>query len=199
MRVYISADYAEKSGDREVVDLLNTWGSDNRHKVDFVDTAKVNSGSVAKDPDCRICDLKYEFNRQINASSYVIVVIGDKTAQRTAGNGCKRGHKNQFECYCTPYKQNTNGLKPCKVGSTVSAGDNVGSINSYSYIRHEFEQAKKRGKKIIVLYNSLYNQPSWLPSYMNGYEDDAHPFWTTNILGEKVGDYQYIKQALGYE
>lgn len=199
MRVYISADYADKSGDREVVDLLNIWGSDNKHKVEFVDTARVNSGSVSKNPDCRSCDLKLEFNRQINASSYVIVIIGDKTAQRTAGSGCERNYKSQYECLCTPYKQNSNGSKFCKVGSTVSAGDDVGSINSYSYIRHEFEQAKKRGKKILVLYNSIYKQPKWLPSYMSDYEDVAFPFWTTNAFGDRVGNYQYIKRALGYE
>ena len=32
---------------------------------------------------------------------------------------------------------------------------NVSRINSYSYIRHEFEQVKKRKKSIIVIYNSL--------------------------------------------
>ena len=40
-RVYISADYSEDSGDRDVVDLLNNWGKDNYHKTDFVDMAKV--------------------------------------------------------------------------------------------------------------------------------------------------------------
>lgn len=62
-RVYISADYSPNNGDRNVVDLLYTWGTDNRHKVDFVDTAKVVSGSISKDPDCRPCDLKQEFNQ----------------------------------------------------------------------------------------------------------------------------------------
>ena len=56
--VYISADYDEKSGDREVADLLNIWGKDEKHKVCFVDTAKVAKGSVSKDLDCRPCDLK---------------------------------------------------------------------------------------------------------------------------------------------
>lgn len=70
-QVYISADYAEYDGDRDVVEELNKWGSDNFHKVDFIDMSKVASGSVSKNPDCRICDLKQEFNRQINASSAV--------------------------------------------------------------------------------------------------------------------------------
>ena len=197
-RVYISADYSENSGDRNVVNLLNKWGTDNLHKVDFVDMAKVVSGSVSKDPDCRICDLKLEFNQQINASS-VIIVIGDRTKFREAGSACSRQTKSQAECRCTPYKQNANGSKPCRVSSTVSAGEsNVGSINSYSYIRHEFEQAKKSGKPIIVVYNSLRKESSWLPSYMNGYELNAQPFWIINDFGQKVGNYDYIKKALGY-
>ena len=68
-RVYISADYSKDDGDCDVVNELNKWGQDDLHKVDFVDMAKVVSGTVANDEDCRICDLKAEFNRQINASS----------------------------------------------------------------------------------------------------------------------------------
>ena len=71
-RVYISADYDLFEGDRDVVEELNKWGSDSLHKVDFIDMSKVSSGSVANSGDCRICDLKAEFNRQINASSAVI-------------------------------------------------------------------------------------------------------------------------------
>lgn len=93
-RVYISADYSENSGDRDVVETLNQWGQDNLHKVDFVDMSKVVSGSVSNNPDCRPCDLKKEFNKQINASSAVIIVIGDKTGSRTAGSNCSRMDKN---------------------------------------------------------------------------------------------------------
>lgn len=32
-QVYISADYSENDGDREVVKELNKWGQDNLHKV----------------------------------------------------------------------------------------------------------------------------------------------------------------------
>ena len=123
-QVYISADYAEYDGDRDVVEELNKWGSDNFHKVDFIDMSKVASGSVSKDPDCRICDLKQEFNRQINASSAVIFVVGDKTALRTAGSACRRSGNDQSSCNCTPYKQNTNGTKSCKVFFTSTPGEN---------------------------------------------------------------------------
>ena len=78
-RVYISADYAPNDGDRSVIDELHKWGNDNLHKVDYCDTAQVASGSVSNNSNCRPCDLKLEFNRQINASSAVIFVIGDKT------------------------------------------------------------------------------------------------------------------------
>jgi len=199
-RVYISADYSTDNGDRNVVDTLNKWGTDDLHKVDFIDMAKVVSGSISNDPDCRICDLKQEFNRQINASSAVIIVVGDKTASRKAGSSCSRATNDQMSCSCTPYKQNTLGSKPCKVIQTSSSetDDDVGNINAYSYLRHEFEQAKKRKKTIIVVYNSLRKESNWFPSYMEGYESDAQPFWTKNDRGEKVGDYAYIKQVLGY-
>ena len=200
-RVYISADYSKDSGDRNVVDILNEWGADNRHKVDFIDMSKVVSGSISKDPDCRPCDLKKEFNQQINASSAVIFVVGDKTSFRKAGSSCSRVTTDQRYCSCTPYKQNTNGSKFCKVLSTSTPGanDDVGNINTYSYLKHEFEQAKKRKKPIIVVYNSLRKESNWLPSYMADYESDAHPFWIKNYLGEKVGNYTYIKQVLGYD
>lgn len=199
-RVYISADYDQYKGDKDVVDELNKWGSDNLHIVDFIDMSRVSSGTVAKSDDCRICDLKAEFNRQINASSVVIFVVGDKTGSRTAGSGCERISKAQWQCYCTPYKQNTNGSKVCKVSSVLITGENddYGNINQCSYLRHEFEQAKKKKRKIIIVYNSTRKESSWLPSYMHGYEDEARPFWKIDDNGKKVGDYSYIKEVLGF-
>lgn len=200
-RVYISADYSEKNGDREVVDELHRWGKDNKHKVDYIDTAQVVSGSVSKNEDCRPCDLKKEFNAQINASSAIIFIVGDKTASRMAGSSCKRMSEGEW-CDCTPYKQNAKGSSTCKIyGSTSIPGpdEDVGEINSYSYLKHEFEQAKKKKRTIIIVYNSLNKQVGWLPEYMKEFEEDAHPFWKKNVVGEKIGDYQYIKEALGYE
>lgn len=70
--------------------------------------------SISDSNDCRICDLKREFNSQINASSTVVFVVGDMTKYRIAGSGCDRNNKKWYECYCTPYKQNINGKKLCK-------------------------------------------------------------------------------------
>lgn len=199
-RVYISADYDLFNGDRNVVEELNRWGKDNLHKVDFIDMSEVSSGTVAKGDDCRICDLKAEFNRQINASSAVIFVVGNQTGSRTAGSGCDRMSKEQWQCYCTPYKQNANGIKECKIWSVSTPGENddYGNINNCSYLRHEFEQAKKKKRTIIIVYNSTRKELSWLPSYMKGYEDVARPFWKIDDYGRKVGDYSYIKGALGF-
>lgn len=82
--------------------------------------------------------------------------------------------------------------------STPGENDDVGCINSYSYLKHEFKQAEKKNKTIIVVYNSLRRESDWLPSYMKNYEDSARPFWTTNYRGDKVGDYSYIKEVLGF-
>lgn len=199
-RVYISADYDLFNGDRNVVEELNRWGKDNLHKVDFIDMSEVSSGTVANSADCRICDLKAEFNRQINASSAVIFVVGNQTGSRTAGSGCDRMSKEQWQCYCTPYKQNANGIKECKIWSVSTPGENddYGNINNCSYLRHEFEQAQKKKKTIIIVYNSTRKESSWLPSYMNSYGDVARPFWKIDDYGKKVGDYSYIKGALGF-
>lgn len=197
-RVYISADYSPSDGDRDVIDELHKWGKDNLHRVDYCDTALVAKGSVSNNPDCRPCDLKDEFNKQINASSAVIFVIGDKTKDRTAGSTCRRQSNGVF-CTCTPYKQNANGLSYCKVLNIPTSYYDVNPVNNYSYLRHEFEQAKKKGKTIVIVYNSLYKQPGWLPWYMSGYADVAQPFWKYDVTGKKVGNYAFIKKALGYE
>ncbi|MBR0405800.1 MAG: hypothetical protein IJI68_11495 [Eggerthellaceae bacterium] len=199
-RVYISADYSPSDGDRDVVDVLHSWGKDDKHKVDYVDTAEVISGSVVNDPDCRPCDLKKEFNRQINASSAVIFIIGDKTASRVAGSTCRRNSTGAY-CNCTPYKQNANGKSICKwpLTSDPDPDGDLGNINTFSYIEHEFRQAQRRGKKIIVVYNSLNRQIGWLPSYMKGCGDCAEPFWVRDALGNRVGNYAFVKRVLGYE
>lgn len=199
-RIYISADYSYDDGDRDIIDLLHSWGDDNLHIVDYVDTAEVVSGSVSDDPDCRPCDLKSEFNRQIHAASAVIFVVGDKTKSRKAGSTCKRLQEGSY-CACTPYKHNAYGMSYCKVNTIYDADSNgdISPINNNSYLEHEFLQAKECDKKIIIVYNSVRKQENWLPSYMQGYKDNAEPFWIKNSLGGKIGNYRFIKNALGYE
>ena len=198
-RVYISADFDLKNGDRDVVDVLRSWGRDARHITDFIDTSMVASGSVADEPDCRPCDLKAEFNRQINAASAIIFIVGDKTALRTAGCECERFLLAWDSCSCTPYKKNHEGRKQCKCPCVSQASEDVGNINPYSYLQHECEQARRKEKKIIVVYNSLIKQPGWLPKYMKDCASIAEPFWIKDRSGCRIGNYQFIKEALGYE
>lgn len=196
-RIYISADYSEEHGDRDVVEILNKWGNDDFHLVDFVDMSHVVSGSVEADPDCRPCDLKREFNQQIHLSSIVVFIIGDKTATRTAGSICNRLN-NHSGCLCTPYKQNAKGRKMCKIPFSVPAnGSYVGEINRYSYLHHEFATAQKQGKQIIVLYNSSRKEEQWLPNYMKGHMLQSMPFWHFNALGQRIPNYEQFKKILG--
>lgn len=195
-RIYISSDYSEASGDRTVVEQLISW-RDNKHLlIDFVDMAQVISGSIANTDNCRPCDLKNEFNQQINLSSTIIFIVGDKTKYRTAGSNCNRIQSEWEKCTCTPYKQNSKGTKICKYPYIVPSIENVGCINSYSYLEHEFRQAQKKDKHIVIIFNSLRREISWLPAYMNGYEENAQPFWKINQNGYKVGNYEYIKKEL---
>ena len=195
--VYISADYDPGNGDRAVAAQLQKWGSDNLHGTDFIDMAEVVSGSVTKtDPDCRACNLKAEFNRQINASSAVVIIVGDKTADRSAGSDCPRARMSWSSSSCTPYKGNFGGRKSCRKVSQPNSGPDVCEVNEYSYLRHEFEQAKARNKKLIVVYNALNKQVGWLPPYLRGYEQQAIPFWKRDWNGNIVGNYEAIKKAL---
>lgn len=198
-RIYISADYAQEDGDRKVVEKLNEWANDNYHILDFVDMAKVVSGSVAlNNTDCRPCELKKEFNNQINKSSIIVFVVGNITRRRTAGSSCGCA---QGEYWCTPYKNNANGVKICKnLDYAINNSKlDVNPINTYSYLRHEFEQAKRKNKKIVIFYNSTRNEYSWLPSYMSGYEDKAIPFWKMGWYNNWVPNYSEVKKALEYD
>ena len=197
-QVYISADYDSYDGDQDVVEVLKKWGADDKHKVDFIDMSEVRSGTVANDPDCRICELKDEFNRQINSSSAVIFVVGNKSASRDAGRACSRLSKEWYECYCTPYKGNALGQKLCKYPTTNTPGpnDNYGCVNTCSYLEHEFRQAVKKNKPILIVYNSTRCEKNWLPSYMTSYEDQAVPFWVKDYCGNYKGNYVPIKEFL---
>ena len=199
-RIYISADYANEDGDRNVVEQLNSWANDNCHIIDFVDMAQVVSGSVSyNNPDCRPCDLKKEFNNQINKSSIAVFVVGNRTALRTAGSSCGKAHNS---IWCTPYKNNANGSKFCdrSYGYNYLFGysNDVNPVNSYSYLRHEFEQAKAKNKEIVILFNSTRYEYSWLPSYMKGFESRSFPFWNMGWNNNWVPNYQMIKRELGY-
>jgi hypothetical protein len=49
------------------------------------------------------------------------------------------------------------------------------------------------------VYNALNRRSDWLPSYMGDYQDVAQPFWVRGARGERRGNYDHVKKALGYE
>lgn len=161
-RVYINAGYAEDNGNRNVIDILNQWGSGNRHRVDFINMSKVAPGNVSNDPGCRPCNLKREFNQQVGASFAAIFIVGDKTVSRKAGSNCSRVNSEQTDCSCTPYKQSSRDFKTCKVThiGSAKADNGVGNINVFPHLQHEFGQVRKRKKSIVTVYNSLHKKSS---------------------------------------
>lgn len=186
-RIYISADYDPTSGDHDVVEKLERLAKDQRYKVEFKDMAAAKSGSVSDNEDCRVCDLKEEFNRKINISSIVVFIVGYKTKDRDAGSTCKLASNPLFSIFsmfpinnieCTPYKRNASGSVYCKKTASDVCDDNASEdvccINNFSFLQHEFEQAKHKqakhkGKKIVIIYNSSRKEEKWLPSYMREY------------------------------
>ena len=198
--IYISADYDQIDGDLDVVKAIKSWGIDNLHSTNFIDMSDPRANNVIRDiPDCRICDIKSEFNRQISASSFVLFIVGRKTKDRQAGSHCNRCIQPQCICRCTPYQKNFLGAIPCKVPSiTESCDGHVGCINSYSYLEHEFLEtiSVKRNNQIAIFYNSFYHQESWLPCYMKDYKGIAEPFWVRSPTGNKIGCYTRLKELL---
>lgn len=75
-RIYISADYVPENGDCNVVNMLHKWS-----RLIYIKQILwiQQTGDISRHLDCHACDLKEEFNRQINASSAVIFIVGDKT------------------------------------------------------------------------------------------------------------------------
>ena len=76
---------------------------------------------------------------------------------------------------------------------------NSADIDTATYQR---KLDKNKVKKIAAEFDErIANEPKeehWLPSYMDGYESLARPFWKFDVNGKKVGDYSYIKEVLGF-
>lgn len=158
-RVFVSADWKEPfdshSWDKEVVDRIRKWKNDNRYGVDIICTDDVHK-SVTENSDCRRCDIKEECRRYINSSSVVVFVVGDNTASKKAGAcdsiSCSPAYSGQQKSYCK-YFLNENFANPFP-GS-----------REMSYLQYEITTAVLTGKSIVLVYNSVYRQESWIPSW----------------------------------
>ena len=158
-RVFVSADWKEPfdshSWDKEVVDRIRKWKDDNRYGVDIICTDDVHK-SVTKNSDCRRCDIKEECGRYINSSSVVVFVVGDNTASKKAGAcgsiSCSPPYSGHRKEWCK-YFFNKNFANPFPKGREMS------------YLQYEITTAVLKKKSIILVYNSVYKQESWIPSW----------------------------------
>lgn len=158
-RVFVSADWKEPfvshSWDKEVVDRIRKWKNDSRYGIDIICTDDVHK-SVTDNLDCRRCDIKEECGKFINLSSIVIFVVGDNTASKTAGacNGisCSPAYSGQNKVCCKYFF-------PDNFDKLFSKGW------SMSYLQYEITTAVLAKKSIVLVYNSVYKQESWIPSW----------------------------------
>lgn len=158
-RVFVSADWKEPfdshSWDKEVVDRMRKWKYDSRYGVDLICTDDVHK-SVTENSDCRRCDIKEECGRCIKSSSVVIFVVGDNTASKKAGAcdsiSCSPAYSGQQKSYCK-YFYNKSFANPFSGGREMS------------YLQYEITTAVLAGKSIVLVYNSVYRQESWIPGW----------------------------------
>lgn len=158
-RVYVSADWKEPfdshSWDKEVVDRIRRWKDDSRYGVELKCTDDVHN-SVIENTDCRRCDIKEECGRYIKSSNVVIFVVGDNTASKKAGVcdslSCSPAYSGQQKSFCK-YFLNDDYANPFQGGREMS------------YLQYEITTAVLERKSIILVFNSVYKQESWIPAW----------------------------------
>lgn len=154
-RVFVSADWKEPfdshSWDKEVVDRIRKWKDDNRYGVDLICTDDVHN-SVTGKSDCRRCDIKEECGKYIKSSSVVIFVVGDNTARKQAGAcdgvSCSPAYSGLQKKYCKSYLPNQ-----------------ISNWKEMSYLEYEITRTVLEKKDIILVFNSVYKQESWIPAW----------------------------------
>ncbi|WP_302625966.1 hypothetical protein [uncultured Eubacterium sp.] len=194
-RVFVSADWKEPfdshSWDKEVVDRIRKWKYDSRYGVDLICTDDVHK-SVTENSDCRRCDIKEECGRYIKSSSVVIFVVGDNTASKKAGAcdsiSCSPAYSGQQKSYCK-YFYNKSFANPFSGGREMS------------YLQYEITTAVLAGKSIVLVYNSVYRQESWIPGWYKSLLRNCNvkelcrvAFWKDNSHTQDC--YQDIKSYL---
>lgn len=160
-KVYVSADWKEPfdshSWDKEVVNRIRRWNEDSRYGVELICTDDVHN-SVTKDFDCRRCEIKEECRKYISLSDVVVFVVGDNTASKKAG-ACD-------SMSCSPaYSGQPKSL--CKYFFNDKFANSFPRGREMSYLQYEITTAVLTRKSIVLVYNSVYKQDSWIPSWYN--------------------------------
>lgn len=124
-KTYIAGDW---TGDHETIEKLYQW-NDSDHWGLFFNNA--HDLTQAED-DSLNCSIKASLAKRMNLSKTFVLVVGNDTKSRRAG-----------ECnFCSYY---SNG--ECSNGRGTS-------VSNKSYIEYECDKAVRDGLKIIVLYNA---------------------------------------------
>lgn len=158
-RVFVSADWKEPfdlhSWDKTVVDRIRKWGNDACYGIELICTDDVHN-SVIENTDCRRCDIKEECGRYIKWSSVVVFVVGDNTATKKAG-ACDG-------VSCSPAY---SGLQKsvCKYSKNKSSAIILSNEQKMSYLQYEITTAVSENKNIILVFNSMQKQESWIPAW----------------------------------
>ncbi len=152
-RVFVSADWKEPfdshSWDKEVVDRIRKWKNDSRYGIDIICTDDVHK-SVIENIDCCRCDIKKECEKYIKSSSVVVFVVGDNTGSKKAGicDGIS----------CSPAYSRLQKRR-CKLFLTKF------NWMGMSYLEYEITTAILEKKDIVLVFNSVYKQESWIPTW----------------------------------
>lgn len=160
--IFVSADWKDDfvnslSDDKIVVERIRTWSNSANYGVNFRYTDAVHKSVLnSNNPDCRRCDIKLECEHQIEWSSIVIIVIGDKT--KTKGSGACDGQA------CSP-AESWKPKVPCKLVHAAPGQETNVVYYAESYLEHEIRIALTLKKKIILVFNSVNVMIDWIPQF----------------------------------
>ena len=125
-QVYISADYSETDGDKDVVDELNKWGNDDYHRVDYEKRANKRSIMEALDKIKKILLTSNNDSFDIAYNIYIIICAEEKKEQQfelfefVCKNFGMEESDESTEIAHAPYKDQKESLKE-KYGAILNS------------------------------------------------------------------------------
>jgi hypothetical protein len=165
-KTYIAADW---DCDKDAVEQLRAWNDSEKWSLSFTDAHDLTQ---ARDKSLN-CSIKASLASRMAASKTFVLIVGNKTISRRAG-----------ECtYCSHYVNRT-----CMTGLTIS---------NDSYIEYECKKAVRYREsiKLVVLYNAAKVDKSKCPDVIKAY--GTHAPMQKMKDGYHYWDYQSVKGAMG--
>ena len=164
-RTYIAADW---TNDYDAVERLHKWNDSEYWSLSFSDAHDLKQ---AYDSSLN-CTIKKSLKSRLDASKTFVLIVGENTAQLTAG-GCR---------YCDRY---SGYWHTCSSGYTV---------DHRSYIEFECEKAIEAGIKIVVLYKSRFVDRTKCPLCLKNVGQHVPMYCTRN--GNLYWNYSAVNMAL---